>query len=141
MNEHSLKIVVVTPNGEVFDYETATLVVVTTTAGEVGIMANHSPIIAALAINEVHVVDDDNDYDQIIAVNGGFAEFSNNTLTIIADSAERSDEIDLDRAKSARDRAEARLKKAQEENNNREMVRARASLLRAVNRINAVTGK
>lgn len=142
MNEHSLKVTVVTPSGEVFDYETATLVVLHTTGGDVGIMANHSPLIAALQINEMHVVDEANSFDETLTVNGGFAEFSENVLTVVADSAERASEIDLNRAKSARERAELHLKEAQEKKDSQhDETRAQAALLRAVNRIHAVTGE
>ena len=78
MNEHSLHVKVVTPNGVVFDYETATLVVLSTTGGEVGVMANHTPIIAALKVSEVKIVDDVNGVEERLAVSGGCAEISTN---------------------------------------------------------------
>ncbi|GAK30023.1 F0F1 ATP synthase subunit epsilon [Weissella oryzae SG25] len=138
MDEHSLKVTVDTPNGEVFSYETATLVMLHTTGGVVGVMANHSPIVAALQVSEVHIVDDNNNFDEVVAVSGGFAEFSNNTLTVLVESAECVEDIDLNRAEAARERAERHLKNEQE---SRDKIRAEAALMRAVNRINAVNSE
>ena len=121
MNEHSLHVKVVTPNGVVFDYETATLVVLSTTGGEVGVMANHAPIISALKVSEVKIVDEANGVEERLAVSGGFAEFSSNVLTVVSDAAERAADIDVTRAESAKERAERRLA--------------------AVNRIHVATGK
>ena len=143
MNEHSIKVSIVTPDGVVFEYETATLVVLHTTGGEVGIMANHVPLISALEISEVKVVDESesNNMTELIAVNGGFAEFSQNVLTIVADSAEKSGDIDVRRAESARKRAEEALKQAKDQRDAREIQRNQAALLRAMNRIHAATGQ
>ena len=136
MNEHSLHVKVVTPNGVVFDYETATLVVLSTTGGEVGVMANHAPIIAALKVSEVKIVDDVNGVEERLAVSGGFAEFSSNELTVVA--AERAADIDITRAESAKERAERRLA---DDNSTRDVERAQVALLRAVNRIHVASGK
>lgn len=62
------------------------MIVVSTQSGQLGIMANHVPIIATLDVDETRVKYDDKEDD--IAVNGGFIEFSNNVATIVADSAE-----------------------------------------------------
>lgn len=135
---HNFKVAVVTPAGEVFDYGKATLVVLHTVSGETGVMANHNPFVSALRISEVKVKNDDEDYQELLAVNGGFVEFSNNQLTIVADAAEKAADIDVNRAETARQRAERRLKEAHDK---REQDRAQAALLRAVNRIHAATGR
>ncbi|MDR3240858.1 MAG: F0F1 ATP synthase subunit epsilon [Lactobacillaceae bacterium] len=141
MDEHSFTVSIVTPDGVVFEYETATLVVLHTTGGEVGIMANHVPLVASLFISEVKVVDDKNSLSERLAVNGGFAEFSNNVLTIVADSSEIASEIDLARAESARERAERALQEAQATANEHEITRAQLALRRAVTRIHAASVK
>lgn len=128
----------VTSNGVVFDYETATLVVLSTTGGEVGVMANHAPIISALKVSEVKIVDEANGVEERLAVSGGFAEFSSNVLTVVSDAAERAADIDVTRAESAKERAERRLA---EESSVRDVERAQVALLRAVNRIHVATGK
>lgn len=136
MNEHSFKVSIVTPNGVVFEYDTATLVVLHTTGGELGIMANHVPVVASLEISEIRVKDDDSGKRERLAVNGGFAEFSDNMLTIVADSSERAAEIDVARAESARERAERVLQSAEDE---REVKCAQLALRRAVTRIHAAS--
>jgi len=68
-----------------------------------------------------------------VAVSGGFAEVSDDKVTILAESAEHGREIDLDRAQSARERAEQRI--AQSREAELDFVRAEAALRRAMVRI------
>lgn len=124
---------IVTPDGKVYDHS-ADMLVVSTKAGQLGIMANHLPVIATLAVDETRVKYDDK--EDSIAVNGGFLEFSNNIATIVADSAECSDDIDVARAESARKRAEQRIAEAQQAHDKDSLLRAQVALRRAVNRIN-----
>ncbi|MCI1985395.1 MAG: F0F1 ATP synthase subunit epsilon [Lactobacillus sp.] len=132
---------IVTPNGLVYDHH-ADLVVVKTIAGELGIMANHEPVVAPLVIGEVRVRRTDNPgHEDVIAVNGGFMEMSNNTASIVADSAERERDIDLTRAQAARDRAQRRIEEAKTKSDPDELQRAQVALRRAINRINVKTGK
>lgn len=135
-----LTVSIVTPDGKVYDNEKVTLIVVKTQLGELGIMPNHVPVIASLTVDEARVQSvDGKDVDEI-AVNGGFVEFSENTATIVADTAECQDDIDVDRAKNAQKRAEARIKEAQQAQDTDALNRAKVALRRAVNRIN-VAGK
>ncbi|WP_061399607.1 ATP synthase F1 subunit epsilon, partial [Leuconostoc mesenteroides] len=91
---------IVTPAGEVYNESGIDIAVVNTQGGQVGIMAKHVPILAALTIDELIVKRGDD--KESLAVNGGIAEFSNDTLTVVADSAETSDVIDVSRAESAK---------------------------------------
>ena len=69
-----LQVNVVTPDGNVYDHN-ATIVVAKTVAGEIGILPNHAPIIAPLAIDEVRVRRTDSDtHVDWIAVNGGIMD-------------------------------------------------------------------
>jgi F-type H+-transporting ATPase subunit epsilon len=68
-------------------------------------------------------------------VAGGFINVDESGVTVVTDSAEWSDEIDIDRAKEAKERAESRL---QEESKENDVLRAKVSLNRAVNRIRVV---
>ena len=95
-NNSVLTVSIVTPDGKVYEREDARLVIVRTKSGQLGIMPNHVPVIASLEVDEVKVKSG-SDVDEI-AVNGGFVEFSNNNLTVIADSAEKQGDIDVDRA-------------------------------------------
>jgi F-type H+-transporting ATPase subunit epsilon len=70
---------------------------------------------------------------EYLAVSGGFAEVSGNKVTILAEAAERAREIDVERAKRAKERAERRLAKAREEAIDHD--RAEAALKRALVRL------
>lgn len=132
-NNSVLTVSIVTPDGKVYEREDARLVIVRTKSGQLGIMPNHVPVIASLEVDEVKVKSG-SDLDEI-AVNGGFVEFSNNNLTVIADSAEKQGDIDVDRAAAARDRAQKALEIARQKQDNQEILRNQVALRRAINRI------
>lgn len=134
--EQYLTVNVVTPNGLVFDHH-AEKVVAVTTNGELGILANHAPIIAPLDIEEVRVkrIDSEN-HTNWVAVNGGVIEVRDNVVTIIADSAERARVTSISRAQRAKQRAEESIEKAKESTDVDELRRAEVALHRALNRIN-----
>lgn len=139
--QNVLTVNIVTPDGLVYNHH-ATLVVVKTTAGELGLMAKHEPIVAPLTIGEVRVRRVDNPgHEDAIAVNGGFMEMSDNVASIVADSAERERDIDLSRAEAARTRAQRRIEAAKAHDDVDELQRAQVSLQRAINRIHVKTGK
>ncbi|CAI2582099.1 F0F1 ATP synthase subunit epsilon [Apilactobacillus kunkeei] len=132
-NNSVLTVSIVTPDGKVYEREDARLVIVRTKSGQLGIMPNHVPVIASLEVDEVKVKSG-SDVDEI-AVNGGFVEFSNNNLTVIADSAEKQGDIDVDRAAAARDRAQKALEIARQKHDNQEILRNQVALRRAINRM------
>ena len=132
-NNSVLTVSIVTPDGKVYEREDARLVIVRTKSGQLGIMPNHVPVIASLEVDEVKVKSG-SDVDEI-AVNGGFVEFSNNNLTVIADSAEKQGDIDVDRAAAARDRAQNALEIARQKHDNQEILRNQVALRRAINRM------
>ncbi|MCM0598880.1 F0F1 ATP synthase subunit epsilon [Periweissella fabalis] len=140
MAEHTLAVNIVTPDGIVFTRDGVKLAVIHTISGAIGVMANHQPIVSALKIDAIKVTFADSD-DEFIAVNGGFAEFSNNTLTVVAESAETAKAIDVQRAESAKHRAEQHISHANEVHDPNELARAEVALARAVNRIKIVTRK
>ncbi|WP_204122785.1 F0F1 ATP synthase subunit epsilon [Lacticaseibacillus mingshuiensis] len=131
---------IVTPDGKVYDHH-ANMVIVKTTSGEMGLMANHEPVVAPLEIGEVRVRRVDNlGHEDSIAVNGGFMEMSNNVVSVVADSAERARDINLSRAEAARQRAEKRIEEAKTTQDTDELQRAQVALQRAINRINVKNG-
>lgn len=133
--EHILKVNVVTPDGLVYDHH-ATMVVAHSTEGEVGIMANHAPLIMPLSIDVVRVKrTDDPGHEDWIAVNGGMLEVRDNVVSIVSDAAERERNIDLPRAERAKIRAEKAAARAREAQDTDEYRRAEVALQRAVNRI------
>jgi F-type H+-transporting ATPase subunit epsilon len=98
--------------------------------GELGILPMHAPLLAALKEGELRVLQDGN--EQFIAVAGGFIEVLGDTVTILADAAERAEEIDLERAQTAMRRAQERLAQRGEQV---DLERALASLHRAQIRV------
>ena len=135
--QRGIAVKIVTPEGEIYDQSGAEIAVINTKGGQMGIMAGHEPVLAALAIDEMIVKKDDQ--KRSLAVNGGVAEFSHNMLTVIADSAEIADDIDVNRAENAKERAQSRLAKAQEVKDIREIAMAHVALMRAVNRIHVAS--
>ena len=105
---------------------------VQTTDGRIGILKNHIPVICALGVGVTKIVKDGD--TQCIATMGGVLQFAHNQATILTDIAELECDIDVARAKSAKERAEARLK-AQEEN--LDMARAQMALAKSIARISA----
>jgi F-type H+-transporting ATPase subunit epsilon len=90
--------------------------VVTTSADEVvvpgvegyfGVLPGHAPLLAQLGVGEVRYRSGREEHH--LAVSGGFAEVGADRVTILAESAERPEEIDVPRARAARERAESRL--------------------------------
>lgn len=100
--------------------------------GQLGILSNHIPVICALGIGVTKAVKGSE--SQCIATMGGILQFSDNQATILSDCAELDCDIDITRARQARERAEARLKAKNEEV---DIIRARLALARAIARIEA----
>jgi F-type H+-transporting ATPase subunit epsilon len=100
--------------------------------GYLGILANHAPLVTSLDIGLVNYTPAGGGQDQLFAVANGFLEVSNNKVSILADSAESWDEIDLERAQEAVKRAEERLSIMDE---SVDIERAQIALKRALNRI------
>lgn len=135
--EKLMTVSVVTPDGVVYSHRAAG-VTMRAVDGERTILYNHEPIVTPLIIGEVKVKRDHEMNDRIdhIAVNGGYIEFSNNEATIIADSAERARNIDVERAQTAKERAQEHMREAEAKHNEREYLEAQIALRRAVNRLN-----
>ncbi|MFJ7977749.1 F0F1 ATP synthase subunit epsilon [Peribacillus sp. JNUCC 23] len=131
----TIKVSVVTPDGPVYDAEVE-MVSAKAKSGELGIMAGHVPMVAPLDIAAVRLKKEGRtDY---IAINGGFLEVRPDVVTILAQSAERAETIDLVRAQSAKERAEKRL---QGNPDSIDIKRAEIALKRAVNRISIAENK
>lgn len=100
-------------------------------AGNFQILYNHAPFLSALEVGEIKVKEKTG-ADVHYAACGGFVEVNGNHVVVLADSVERSDEIDVDRAKAAKERAQQRLHSMQHDI---DLERARAALARATNRL------
>ena len=100
--------------------------------GSFGVLAGHIPLLTSLQIGRLRFVEEDGNEVQM-AISGGFVEVGREQVAVLAETAERVEEIDLARAEAARQRAEERLARAREERV--DVARAEAALARAVNRI------
>jgi F-type H+-transporting ATPase subunit epsilon len=85
------------------------IVVLPGSAGEMGILPHHAPLLTTLKYGVVKVRTKDK--EEIFTVAGGVAEIQPDIVTVLADAAENIREIDLDRAEAARKRAQAMLEK------------------------------
>ena len=140
MAENTFQVTISTPDGIVYDGN-ATMLVMTTTGGQLGLMANHQPLIASLAIDALLIKHQDSDKeDDRVAVNGGFIELHGNVATIAASSAELPEDIDVARAQTAKERSEALHEKARATKDADALDRAEVHLRRAINRLH-LSGK
>ncbi|PID52794.1 MAG: ATP synthase F1 subunit epsilon [Candidatus Moraniibacteriota bacterium] len=98
-----IKLKIVTPERVVYEGE-VDQVTLPVSDGEVTILPKHRSYIASLTIGEI-MTKIGNEEDSV-AVAGGFLEFADNKLIVLADEAERADEIDIEKAEAARKRAE-----------------------------------
>ncbi len=96
--------------------------------GRMGVLPNHSPLLTTLDFGEVYVRREG--VEEYFAIGGGFVEIQPDHVTILADSAEQADEIDLDRAERARREAEEVMRTGVKDDPDR-IAAVRASLLRA----------
>jgi len=110
--------------------EEVDMVIAPGAAGELGILARHEPLLTTLKPGELRVLQ--NGQWDYLAVAGGFMQVDPRGVTVLADAAERVDEIDVARAEEARRRAETNLQSAQDVQARAE---AQAALLRAIARI------
>lgn len=122
---------VVTPEGQVLR-ESCEFVIIPGEAGELGILPNHAPLIAGLNVGVVRYTIDGK--TKLMAISGGFVEVADNVVSLLAETAEPGDMIDLSRALSAKERAEKRLSHPGDD---LDLRRAELALRRAVARISA----
>jgi F-type H+-transporting ATPase subunit epsilon len=87
--------------------EEVDLVVAPGVEGELGILPHHTPLMTTLQAGEMMVRRGNEEFS--LAISGGFLEIQPDRIIVLADSAERDDEIDLQRAEEARRRARERL--------------------------------
>jgi F-type H+-transporting ATPase subunit epsilon len=126
---NSFLLEIVTPERKVYA-DQVDMVSVKGVAGEMGILAHHVPLVSPLKVAPV-IIKKGND-SQFIAVSGGFIEVRKDKVVILAESAELPNEIDLERAEAAKERAEKRISNKTDELDYR---RAEMALQRAMTRI------
>lgn len=125
---------VVTPDRTFYSGE-IDMLIVRTTEGDIAIMHDHEPLVAPVAIGAVRIRLQGDEKFRDAACSGGFMTVFEEKTTLVTDSAEWADEIDIERAKASLERAQKRL---EARNSEVDYARASASLSRATNRIMVV---
>ena len=133
----NIRLEVVTPEKAVVG-DDATIVMAPGELGEFGVLSGHTPFMTSLKTGTLRY-EDANGKERFVFVSGGFAEALPDRVTVLADSAERRQDIDLDRAKSALQRAEDRL--ARPDDSDIDFLRAKMAMHRALARIRLVETK
>jgi F-type H+-transporting ATPase subunit epsilon len=131
MLPEALELIVVTPERQLLQ-ETVVAVTMPGQQGELGILPGHAPLMTELGIGELSYRTADASLPVSISVISGFAEVLPDRVTVLAETAERAEEIDLKRAEEAKARAERRLASSDP---NIDWDRATVALQRALIRI------
>ena len=126
MNRLYLK--VVTPDKLFFEGD-IDMLVARTIEGDVGILLNHSPLVTILDIGRLVIKNGDE--RKVAACAGGYIDVRNNNITVVSDACEWEDEIDINRAERAKERASKKL-----EDKDTDTFKAELALKKAINRIN-----
>lgn len=126
----TMQLDIVTPERKVYS-EQVEMVIARAEEGDIGILPHHAPYVSPLKVTAVKVKKDGEEF--FVAVSGGFIEVRENTVTILAETAEMPGEIDIERAESAKRRAEERL--ADHKQEHVDFKRAEIALQKAITRL------
>jgi F-type H+-transporting ATPase subunit epsilon len=121
-----LTVEIVTAERQVYNETDVDMVVAPGSEGVVGILPSHAPLLTTLQAGPLRVKK--GGADQELAVNGGFLQVKSNRVLILADHAERAEEIDAAAAEEARRRAEQALSEASRSGNAVQVEAAKAAL-------------
>lgn len=132
----NLQVEIVAPHGRVFQGE-AQGVQVPGTDGSFEVRYNHAPMISAFEVGSIRVTTSAGDH-VFYATSGGMLEVIDNYVTVLAETAEPASDIDVERARSAEERALQRLEAAEE---GADTQRAGQDLEKARNRLRIAMGK
>jgi len=137
MPDRTLKLEVITPDRVVYANDHVVSVIAPGVEGYLGALANRAPLLTALDVGEIDFRKTDGDWDYI-ALSGGFMEVFENKVTVLGETAELMEEIDVGRAEQARDRAKERLTTRAPE---LDIDRAQVALKRALTRLRVAQRK
>ena len=124
-----LHLEIISPDRVFLDEEVDTAVV-RTVSGDMGLMNNHIPMVAPMGIGRIRIIQDGKERDAACA--NGIVKIRGDHAMVITDAVEWIEEIDIERARKARERAEERLNA---QTNEVDMDRASIALQKALNRI------
>ena len=135
-----LTLSIVTAERTALERDDIARLIVPATEGQITILPSHAPLMTSLAVGELVAIAPDGEH--AIAIHGGFLQVARNEVTVLADAAEHADEIDEQRAEEARRRAEERIAGVDatvEQGIQIDLLRAQASLQRALLRLRVRT--
>jgi len=124
-----LQVEIITPQGVVLALDDAEHVLLPGTEGQLGILPGHIPMVSSLTIGRIEI--DHQGRTIRLSTSGGFAEVTPDRVVVLAETAEKAEDIDVERARRALERARKKLRQAAEMD---EAV-LRAALARALNRL------
>ena len=128
----NIRLEVVTPEKSVVS-EDVKIVVAPGNLGDFGVLIGHTPFLSTLKVGSLRYIDANNT-ERYIFISGGFAEALSDKVTVLAESAERRRDIDIQRAKTSLERAQKRLADISKKEDF-DFMRVRASLERALHRL------
>jgi F-type H+-transporting ATPase subunit epsilon len=129
----TFRLQIVTPERVLIDGP-VTSVIAPGSEGQFGVLAGHAPFVTELGIGELRYRDAAG-VEWLMAVHGGFFQVSHDEATVLTDAAERPEEIDVDRARYAVDRAREAQRALAMRYSAEEEARARSALQRAIIRL------
>jgi F-type H+-transporting ATPase subunit epsilon len=125
----TLQVDLVSPERILYSGEADTVIARTVGGGDIAFLTGHAPFVGALEIATV-TIRSGND-EELVAVHGGFVEVSEDRVTILSDVAELASQIDVDRARVAREAAERRVQQGDDTEADADLRRAHVRLLAA----------
>ena len=128
-----LSVEIVTAERSVASETDVDMVIAPASEGQVGILPRHAPLLATLRPGTLRIKKGGEETD--MAVSGGFLQVNQDRVLILADTAERADEIDEERAEAARKQAENALTEAARGGSPAQVQAARVSLRRSLARL------
>ena len=128
----NIRLEVVTPEKSVVS-EDVKIVVAPGNLGDFGVLIGHTPFLSTLKVGSLRYMDANNT-ERYVFISGGFAEALPDKVTVLAESAERRRDIDIQRAKTSLERAQKRLADISKKEDF-DFMRVRASLERALHRL------
>jgi F-type H+-transporting ATPase subunit epsilon len=125
----TMQLDVITPVKKIFSDEVDE-VIVNTTSGQIAILPHHINLFTKVMPGEM-IIKQKKD-EQYLAITGGFLEVANNKITVLADYAVKSEDIEVEKAIQAQKRAEELLKKKEEGISQRDQALAEADIRRSI---------
>jgi len=131
-------VTIIAPERTVLDVKDAAYLLLSGVEGELGVEEDHTPMLVELTYGKAVVrYGPAGDETQAFSISRGFAQIGPEQIQVLADAAEKVEEIDVERARAARDRAQERLRTRDAQI---DVVRAEAALQRALGRLRVVAG-